>query len=240
MNAPRLLVVDDDVELCEMLVPYLSREGFAAEAVHDGPSGVAHALAGEWALLILDVMLPQLSGLEVLRRVRATSNVPVIMLTALGEEVDRIVGLELGADDYLAKPFSPRELVARVRAVLRRYAQGERGPETVPRMLRVGDLTLNVGARRTFRGGEEIRLTGTEYALLEALVRDAGQVLSRDVLSRAVLGRRAVAYDRSLDVHASSLRRKLGPLADGSERIRAVRGTGYFYANPVSTAAETE
>jgi DNA-binding response OmpR family regulator len=231
MDASKVLIVDDDSELTELVAQYLAREGFAVEAAADGQAGLGRALAGGWALVILDVMLPRLSGLDVLRQLRAASAVPVIMLTARGEEVDRVVGLELGADDYLPKPFSPRELVARMRAVLRRAAGGEPTGAEI-RMLQVGDLQLDTGARSASRGGEEVRLTGTEYTLLEALVRVAGQVVSRDTLSRTVLGRRAVSYDRSLDVHVSSLRRKLGPLADGSERIRAVRGTGYFYARP--------
>jgi len=235
MAAPSVLIVDDDIELCDLLSKYLDREGFAIEAAHDGETGAARALASEWALVILDIMLPRLSGLEVLRRIRTASAVPVVMLTARGDEVDRVVGLELGADDYLPKPFSPRELVARMRAVLRRGPSAARVPGERARMVRVGDLVLDTGAHTVRRGGDEIRLTGAEYTLLEVLVRCAGGVVDRDTLSRAVLGRRAARFDRSLDVHASSLRRKLGPLPDGGERIKSVRGSGYFYVAPVET-----
>jgi two-component system response regulator CpxR len=235
MTTPNVLIIDDDTELCELLVEYLGREGFAAEAVHDGETGAVRALASEWALVILDVMLPRRSGLDVLRHVRATSPVPVIMLTARGDEVDRVVGLELGADDYLPKPFSPRELVARMRAVLRRGPNVLRAAGDRERMVRLGDVVLDTGARTVRRGGEDVHLTGAEYALLEALVRAAGTVVGREALSRAVLGRRPGAFDRSLDVHASGLRRKLGPLPEGGERIKAVRGSGYFYVAPPET-----
>jgi two-component system response regulator CpxR len=220
----RVLVVDDDAELCELLREYLQGEGFAVEAVGDGERGAAAALEGTADLVVLDVMLPGLSGFDVLRRIRAHSTLPVIMLTARGEDVDRIVGLELGADDYLAKPFNPRELAARIRAVLRRGAAAG-GPTVVT----VDDLELDAGARRVRRAGEAIELTGTEFSLLERLVRAAGTVVRRDALFREVLGRRAAAYDRSLDVHLSNLRRKLGPLPGGGERIATVRGVGYQY-----------
>ena len=223
----RVLVVDDDAELCELLREYLVGEGFAVEAVGDGERGAAAALEGSADLVVLDVMLPGLSGFDVLRRIRTHSAVPVIMLTARGEDVDRIVGLELGADDYLAKPFNPRELAARIRAVLRRTASAAAG--TLPTVVAVGDLEVDAGARRVLRAGESIELTGTEFSLLERLVRAAGTVVRRDALFREVLGRRAVAYDRSLDVHLSNLRRKLGPLPGGGERIATVRGAGYQY-----------
>jgi two-component system response regulator CpxR len=220
----RVLVVDDDAELCELLREFLVGEGFAVEAVGDGERGAAAALEGSADLVVLDVMLPGLSGFDVLRRIRAHSPVPVIMLTARGEDVDRIVGLELGADDYLAKPFNPRELAARIRAVLRRGVAG-----AAPTVVTVGDLELDAGARRVRRAGESIELTGTEFSLLERLVRAAGTVVRRDALFRDVLGRRAVAYDRSLDVHLSNLRRKLGPSPGGGERIATVRGVGFQY-----------
>ncbi len=238
MTTPSVLIVDDDTELCQLLIEYLGREGFTVEAVHDGETGAARALASDWGLVVLDVMLPRRSGLDVLRSVRAASAVPVIMLTARGDEVDRVVGLELGADDYLPKPFSPRELVARMRAVLRRGPDVARAVADRGRTLTVGDLVLDTGAHTVRRAGEAVRLTGAEYALLEALVRAAGTVVAREALSRAVLGRRPRAFERSLDVHASSLRRKLGPLPDGGERIKAVRGSGYFYVAPPE-AAET-
>jgi two-component system response regulator CpxR len=226
----RVLVVDDDVELCELLARYLGREGFRVECAHDGPSGVDRAVSGEPDIVVLDVMLPGLNGFDVLRRVRETSEVPVVMLTARGEDVDRIVGLEMGADDYLPKPFNPRELAARLRAVLRRADSGG-GPGSTP-PLEVGDLVVDPGARRVRVGGEEPQLTGVEFELVVTLVRSAGQVVSRDELSRAALGRKASSWDRSLDVHLSNLRRKLGPRPDGSERIKTVRGVGYLYVRP--------
>ena len=223
----RVLVVDDDAELCELLREYLEGEGFAVQAVGDGERGAAAALDGTVELVVLDVMLPGLSGFDVLRRIRVRSAVPVIMLTARGEDVDRIVGLELGADDYLPKPFNPRELAARIRAVLRRTTAGAAGG--APAVVTVGDLELDAGARRVRRAGEVVELTGTEFSLLERLVRAAGTVVRRDALYREVLGRRAVAYDRSLDVHLSNLRRKLGSLPGGGERIATVRGVGFQY-----------
>ncbi len=230
----RILIVDDDVELCELVAEYLGDEGFSVEAVHDGATGVERCLAGEPDLVILDVMLPELGGFAVLGRIREASRVPVIMLTARGEEVDRIVGLEMGADDYLPKPFNPRELAARIRAVLRRIdrPQGEGAGE----VLTVGDLTLDLGARTARRDGTEIQLTGVEFSLLEVLVRRAGSVVERDELSRQVLGRRASAFDRSLDVHLSNLRKKLGARPDGTERIKTVRGVGYQYVRPRAEA----
>ena len=221
----RVLIVDDDFELIDLLRDYLAEEGFETAAAADGEAGAKAAIEGAPDLVVLDVMLPRLNGFDALRRIRETSAVPVIMLTARGQEVDRIVGLELGADDYLPKPFNPRELVARIRAVLRRGRQSAGGSAAVT----VGDLRLDSGARRVQRGGETIEVTGTEYSLLEVLVRDAGKVVKRDVLYREVLGRRPVPYDRSLDVHVSNLRRKLGPLPDGGERIKSVRGVGYQY-----------
>jgi len=222
----RLLVVDDDVELTALLGEYLSGEGFAVTAAADGEAGVRAALEGSPDLVVLDVMLPRLNGFDALRRIRERSTVPVIMLTARGDEVDRIVGLELGADDYLAKPFSPRELAARVRAVLRR-SHGQL-PGGAGRVV-VGDLDLDTAARQVRRGGERVELTGTEFSLLALLAREAGNVVTRQVLYREVLGRRPLVYDRSLDVHVSNLRRKLGPLPDGEERIKTLRGVGYQY-----------
>lgn len=223
----RVLVIDDDVELCELLSEYLEGEGFAVDAVHDGNAGTERAVADEHDLVVLDVMLPGMNGFDVLRRIRESSQVPVVMLTARGEEVDRIVGLEIGADDYLPKPFNPRELAARMRAVLRRTT-GSRanGPDDV---LEVADLRLEPASRCVERGGEQVELTGIEFELLAVLVRSAGKVVSRNDLSQAALGRRASSYDRSLDVHLSNLRRKLGPLPGGGDRIKTVRGVGYQY-----------
>jgi two-component system response regulator CpxR len=227
---PKALIVDDDNALCELLKEYLEQEGYSVESVSDGESGAAQALADGLDIVVLDVMLPGLSGLDVLRKVRQFSRVPVIMLTARGEEVDRIVGLELGADDYLPKPFNPRELAARMRAVLRRtHAESEAEGMRKPRTLRADDVVLDLGARTVQRAGEEIDFTGLEFSLLDALMRAAGEVVHRDELYRQVLGRRPVAFDRTLDVHVSNLRRKLGLLPGGRERIKTVRGVGYQY-----------
>jgi len=223
-----VLVVDDDVELVELLRQFLEREGFTVEAAYDGQAGVERALTGDVAIVILDVMLPLVSGFDVLRRIRERSPVPVIMLTARGEEVDRVVGLEIGADDYLPKPFSPRELVARMRAVLRRVESAPAAPE----VLVLGDLRLDLGAREVRLAGEPVPLTGVEIAVLEALLRSAGRVVTRDELSRAALLRPASALDRSLDMHLSNLRRKLGPLPGGGERIKTIRSVGYQYVRP--------
>jgi len=227
-----LLVVDDDQELCELLQEYLGGEGFKVSCVHDGAAGLEAVQGGRWSLVILDVMLPEMSGLEVLRAVRDGSRVPIIMLTARGDDVDRILGLELGADDYLPKPFHPRELVARIRAVLRRL--GSSRASAMHPCVELGDLRLDAGAREVRVGDELIELTAAEFTLLDVLVRAAGRVLSRDELSRAALGRRASSFDRSLDVHISSLRRKLGPLPDAGERIKTVRGVGYLYVRPAA------
>lgn len=222
----RILLIDDDVELCELVVEFLEGEGFELEVAYDGVSGLDRAQNESYGLIILDVMLPGLTGFEVLRRFRERSTVPVLMLTARGEEVDRIVGLEMGADDYLPKPFNPRELAARIRAILRRAAAiPERSQNVV-----VDDVVIHLGSRVVEVDDEEIVLTGVEFSLLETLMRSAGRVVSRDELSQAALYRRANSFDRSLDVHISNLRRKLGPAPGGGDRIKTVRGVGYLYA----------
>ena len=227
----RLLIVDDDVELCELVKEYLEPEGFDVEAVHEGERGLQRALSGEHALVVLDVMLPGMSGLDVLRKLRAQSHIPVLILTARGEDVDRIVGLEIGADDYLAKPFNPRELLARVRAILRRAQPSMSSPGPAPKIV-VGDVELDPGARLVRRAGELVELTSVEFALLEMLLRSAGQVVTREQVAQDVLGRRFFPYDRSIDMHVSKLRKKLGEQADGAERIKTIRGVGYIYALP--------
>jgi two-component system response regulator CpxR len=230
-----ILIIDDDTELCELVTEYLEDEGLVVESVHDGITGVERCRANEPDLVILDVMLPGLGGFAVLSKIRETSKVPVIMLTARGEEVDRIVGLEMGADDYLPKPFNPRELVARIRAILRRTAGTvEAGGESA--VIRVEDLEMDLGSRRVSCSSGEVELTGAEFAVLETLTRAAGTVVDRDELSRQALGRRASAFDRSLDVHLSNLRKKLGQLPSGGERIKTVRGVGYLYVKPSGSA----
>jgi two-component system, OmpR family, response regulator CpxR len=229
MADPRILVIDDDAELADLLATLLTGEGFVVETANDGKDGLGRARAGGYALVVLDVMLPEMNGFEVLRRLRETSRVPVLMLTARGEDVDRIVGLEMGADDYLPKPFNARELVARIRAIQRRAS--ETGPEPKSREeIAVGDLTIVPASRSAKRAGEELPLTSVEFTLLEVLVRSAGSVVSREDLSEKVLGRKFSPFDRSIDVHVSNLRKKLGPLSDGTERIKTVRSIGYQYS----------
>ncbi len=231
----RLLVIDDDLELCELLTDYLGTEGFEVETAHEGNEGAQRALSGEHALVVLDVMLPVMNGFDVLRHIREKSKIPVLMLTARGDDIDRIVGLELGADDYLAKPFNPRELVARIRAIQRRVeatiqAKGKDAGQK--KMLSVGDVVLDPGTRTVLQNGHPVELTSVEFSLLEALLQQAGDVIPREELVRNVLGRRLSPYDRSIDVHISSLRKKLGHLSANSERIKTVRGIGYQYALP--------
>lgn len=221
---PNILLVDDDRDLCELLGEYLESEGFSVESVHDGESGAALAVDGEWDAIILDVMMPGMSGFDVLKRIKPTVTAPVLMLTARGEDTDTVVGLELGADEYVAKPCSPRVLVARLRALLRR------GGAEASDLIKVGDLELDPGSRSVNVGGETVELTGAEFNLLQLLVNSAGKVVSKEVLASEGLGRPLQAYDRRIETHMAQIRRKLGPLPDGGQRIHTVRGTGYQYA----------
>ncbi|BCM90713.1 transcriptional regulatory protein CpxR [Abditibacteriota bacterium] len=245
-------MVDDDEELVELVTEYLRREGFDTEAVHDGEAGLTRALSGEHSLIVLDVMLPGIGGFEVLRRIRASASpaarVPILMLTARGEEIDRVMGLEWGADDYLAKPHSPQELLARVRAMLRRVRLDREAHQPVPepepahsastpqsqrlatQHLHVGDVELDGAARMARIGGEPLDLTAVEFELLALLLSHAGEVVTREAVSREVFDRPLTHFDRALDVHISNLRRKLGTPADSSERIKTVRGIGYVFA----------
>ena len=225
--AKRLLVIDDDVELCALLAEFLKREGFETDLVHDGLRGLEAALAGDHQAIVLDIMLPGLGGFEVLRRIRERKRTPLLMLTARGDHVDRIVGLEMGADDYVPKPFDPRELVARIRAVLRRVAaQAEATPET--RRIAAGGITVDQDAREAWCGRQRLDLTAVEFELLVALVRAAGRVVSREEISRAVLGREFNPLDRSVDMHVSHLRRKLEAGAGEATPIKTVRSAGYL------------
>jgi two-component system response regulator CpxR len=221
---PRILIVDDDRALCALLADYLQREGFVVDVAHDGESALAQlrqpALRPD--LLILDVMMPGRDGLETLRELRMQHRLPVIMLSAKGEPVDRVIGLELGADDYLAKPCLPRELLARVRAQLRRNA-----PATAAN-LQVGTLRLQPGDRQAFIGEQELVLTGAEFMLLLALAQRAGELVDKASLSRAALGRELERFDRSIDVHVSRLRHKLADASAQAPRIESVRGAGYL------------
>lgn len=207
-----------------MLGEYLRSEGFAVESVHNGEEGLGRALSGEHSVIVLDVMLPGLNGIEVLRRLRSESEARVLMLTARGEEVDKIVGFEVGADDYVPKPFSPRELLVRIRALLRRP-----GGHGKPERILLDDLELNTGNRSVRKAGIEVVLTALEFNLLELLLRSAGRVVTREQVAKRVLGRQFSVSDRSIDVHVSKLRRKLGERISGEDRIKAIRSVGYIY-----------
>jgi DNA-binding response OmpR family regulator len=221
----RVLLVDDDRELCQMLTEYLSAEHFEVKSVHDGGDALNELQTSNFEILILDVMLPSVGGFDVLRKLGASYTTPILMLTARGDDVDRIVGLELGADDYLSKPFNPRELVARLRAILRRASNRSRS--TVPDELAVGPITLHTGTHQVHVQGNVVALTGAEFRVLELLMRSAGQVISRDAMTEQALGRKLVAYDRSIDTHISNLRRKLDLPAGTNPEIKNVRGSGY-------------
>jgi len=226
----RILVIDDDVEMCGMLAEYLHGQGLKVEAVHNGEEGLKRALSSEHSLIVLDIMLPGIQGIEVLRLLRAESSARVLLLTARGEEVDRVVGLEVGADDYVAKPFSPRELLARIRAILRRPEASPGIRQRVPERIVVGDLEMNTRDHTVRRVNERIELTALEFNLLELLLRSAGRVVTREQVANEILGRQFSELDRSVDVHVSKLRRKLGPLPSRAERIKSIRSVGYAYA----------
>jgi two-component system response regulator CpxR len=240
MTMERILAIDDDVALCELLADYLVSEGFEVESTHDGETGLEAACDGGHDLIVLDVMLPGMNGFEVLRHLRGRSDTPVIMLTARGETVDRIVGLEIGADDYLAKPFNPRELVARIRAILRRMRLDRMNvDDTVPETLKVGDVEMHITTRLVLLSGGPVNLTAMEFSLLELLLRNAGRLVPREELIRSVLGRTPYPYDRSIDVHVSRIRKKLGREVDGTERIKTIRNVGYLYALTAPAPART-
>jgi DNA-binding response OmpR family regulator len=217
----RILIVDDDEELAGLLSELLTREGFRVDMQHDGLKGLAAALGGGYDLMVLDVMLPGLDGFEILRRVRRESRMPVLMLTARGEDEDRIIGLELGADDYLPKPFNTRELVARVRAIMRRLEERRPGEK-----FEVNGITIDPGTREVMRGGVPVEVTTFEFDILETLMRAAGRVVSRDDLMEELYGRKATPFDRSVDMHISHLRKKL---ENDKPLIKTVRGVGYQF-----------
>jgi two-component system response regulator CpxR len=225
MNRHRILLADDDVELAQLLRDFLVREGFEVTLAHDADGALAAARTDAFDALVLDVMMPGRSGLDALRDLRRESALPVLMLTALGEDIDRILGLELGADDYIPKPCNPRELAARLRAVLRR-ARGE-GGETLTD-LRNGPIWLRAASRSVTVDGKPVALTATEFDLLVLLLREAGRVVSKERISQSVLGRPLGPFDRSIDVHVSNLRRKLGDAADGASPITTIHRSGYL------------
>jgi len=228
----RLLVVDDDQGLLSLLKRFLEAEGFAVDTAYDQPTGLKAALSGEHEIIILDVMLPGGSGFELLKILRQQSAVPVLLLTARGEAVDRILGLEIGADDYLAKPFDPRELVARVRAILRRTREAAPGTSRgeADETLNVGEIEMSMGTRTVTCGGQPVDLTSVEFNVLELLLRHAGNVVTREQIAEVALGRPLNPFDRSVDVHVSRLRKKLGSFPGSDELIRPIRGIGYFMA----------
>jgi two-component system response regulator CpxR len=219
-----ILLADDDTELCDLLREYLEQEGFEVRLAHDGDEALDEARRPGVDAMVLDIMMPGMSGIEVLKELRRDSDLPVVMLTARGDDLDRILGLELGADDYLPKPCNPRELAARLRAVLRR-SQGQ----ALAAVIRVEDLELHTGSRELRLGGKLVELTSTEYSVLQALLRKPGTVVSKRDLYLAALGREPVRYDRSIDMHVSNLRRKLGPGPGNGLRIETIRGIGYQY-----------
>jgi len=232
IERPKILLIDDDQELCQLLRTRFASEGFDLHPVFQGKEGLRCALETSFELIVLDVMLPDTRGFDVLRELRKHSLTPVIMLTAQGDEVDRILGLELGADDYLPKPFSTRELLARMTAILRRSAWTKPSTAEKPPKFFSGDLEIDLALRIVLRNGEQIKLTSTEFDLTRSFCEAPGEVLTREVLVVKILERTFVPFDRSIDLHISNLRRKLGPRPDGYERVQSVRGIGYLYVWP--------
>lgn len=224
LQDPKILIIDDDRELGEMLTEFLAPDHLDVRACLSGEDGLLALRDDAYDLLILDIMLPGMNGLEVLKQIRQTDDIPIIMLTARGDDVDRILGLEFGADDYLSKPFNPRELLARIKAILRR----SRADEPRGNALTVGSLALDVRSRRVSAGGESIRLTGTEFELLRCLAEVPGEVVPKEQLSQQVLGRRHMPYDRSIDTHVSNVRGKLAQAGVDSPSIQSQRGVGYL------------
>ncbi len=223
-----ILIIDDDEDLCELVSEYLTVEGFTVDVAHDGETGLTRALEEKHDIVILDVMLPKKNGFDVLRELRFDSKIPVLMLTARGEDMERIVGLEIGADDYLPKPFNPRELVARLRAILRRTDEDET-EETAPEKFEIDDLELSLTGRFVKVNGKKLGLTAVEFDLLAALIENAGKIVKKEDLSLRVLERELSSFDRSLDMHVSNLRKKLGKDQSGDDRIKTIRSVGYIY-----------
>ncbi len=222
---PNILLIDDDKEFCQLLGEFFKTENIQVTFAHDGKMGINTILAGQNDVVVLDIMMPPPNGIEVLKKVREQSNVPIIMLTARGDDVDRIVGLELGADDYLAKPCNPRELLARIHAVLRRtrlpkYEQ--------PEVITIGDLVLDTGTRKVTVDGELLELTSTQFSVLEQLMRHAGNVISKEELTEIVLNRKLDAFDRSIDMHVSNIRKLLKEVS-GKQPIKTIRNVGYQF-----------
>lgn len=220
-----ILLIDDDFELGELLQEYLAMEGFTLKAVQDGETGLQAALSGAYSLVLLDVMLPKINGFDLLKKLRQSSTIPVIMLTARGESVDRVLGLEYGADDYIPKPYHHHELLARIKALFRRI---DMSCDQHSGILVVDELSLNITKRQVLLADNELPLTGAEFSVLQTLMENLGTLVDKDKLSHAALGRKLMAYDRSIDMHVSNLRKKLGTRKDGSEWIKTVRSRGYM------------
>jgi DNA-binding response OmpR family regulator len=223
----KILLVDDDQELCDLLARYLQREGIETDLVHTGPDGLQQALAQTYDAMVLDIMLPGMTGLEVLTELRKKSQLPVVMLTAKGDEMDRIVGLEIGADDYLPKPCNPRELIARLRAVLRR-SQSDSTAQNDD-VIRIDELEIDHSQHHVLKNNEPLELTVTEYNILNTLISHLGKVVEKNQLAEEAMSRSLTLFDRSLDMHLSNLRKKLGVHDDGQTRIKTIRGIGYMY-----------
>ncbi|WP_031567105.1 response regulator transcription factor [Rheinheimera texasensis] len=228
MQHPNILLIDDDAELSQLVTDYLTLDGFSLDHAADGIKGLQKAQSGAYQLILLDIMLPGLDGLSLLRQLRQTSYCPVLMLTARGDDIDRILGLELGADDYLAKPFNPRELSARVRAILRRVELAQQPVQHQVPLLELNGVALNRQNRQVHCEGHNVVLTATEFQLLEYLMNHAGRVVSKEELSKEVMGRVLQQYDRSLDMHVSNIRKKLAQGAS-TEKIQTLRGSGYLF-----------
>ena len=230
-NNANILLVEDDQELNELLTEFLQLEGFNVTSTFDGVAGLEAALTGEHDAIVLDIMLPKMNGLEVLKQLRNSQKTPVLMLTARGDEVDRIVGFEMGADDYLPKPCNPREIIARIKAILRRVEMDLANAQPVSKngIIKLEDIEVNPSTRVATLNDDPLELTSTEFNLLESLLSNAGQVISKEDLTETALGRKLTLYDRSVDMHLSNLRKKLGNFADGEARIKTVRGVGYLY-----------
>lgn len=224
----KLLMIDDDTDLCELLSEYLSAQGFSVQTSHDGQQGLELALQNDYALILLDVMLPSIDGFEVLKQLRQSKLTPVIMLTAKGEDFDRIFGLELGADDYIPKPFNHRELLARVKAITRRIEHINSVSNNTNKKLSLNGITINFAAREASINNTPLTLTGTEYEILALLIKHAPDVISKEQISEDVLGRRLASFDRSIDMHVSNIRKKIAEHIEG-DKIKTMRGTGYVF-----------
>ena len=224
----KLLMIDDDTGLCELLSEYLSAQGFSVQTSHDGQQGLELALQNDYALILLDVMLPSIDGFEVLKQLRQSKLTPVIMLTAKGEDFDRIFGLELGADDYIPKPFNHRELLARVKAITRRIEHINSVSNNTNKKLSLNGITINFAAREASINNSPLTLTGTEYEILALLIKHAPNVISKEQISEDVLGRRLASFDRSIDMHVSNIRKKIAEHIEG-DKIKTMRGTGYVF-----------